>query len=198
MVHGATSGGVTVLVFAFVHGLWIFNIWFNVGPMVLSGALCGLAIVWSYNSAVSPQSARRWFIYIGVLVGLLIALGGLSFVLLDPSFTMAEAMAMEDALAELIPPALPLMIGAILVGTILVWVGYGRRVSALVSVFVVQVLLVFLVGHNLAILGLVELSGDLLATSLEFIGLTALLGSSFAAGVMLLTRLRPRRTEPRE
>jgi hypothetical protein len=125
-------------------------------------------------------------------------LGGLSFVLLDPSFTMAEAMAMEDALAELIPPALPLMIGAILVGTILVWVGYGRRVSALVSVFVVQVLLVFLVGHNLAILGLVELSGDLLATSLEFIGLTALLGSSFAAGVMLLTRLRPRRTEPRE
>jgi hypothetical protein len=107
-------------------------------------------------------------------------------------------MAMEDALAELIPPALPLMIGAILVGTILVWVGYGRRVSALVSVFVVQVLLVFLVGHNLAILGLVELSGDLLATSLEFIGLTALLGSSYAAGVMLLTRLRPRRPAPRE
>lgn len=198
MLHGAISGGLTVLVFALVHDLWISDIWFNVGPMVLSGALCGLAIVWSYNSAVSPQAVRRWFIYIGVLVGLLVALGGLSFVALDPRFTMAEAMAMEDALAELIPPALPLMIGATLVGTILVWIGYGRRAAALAPAFVVQVLLVFLVGHNLAILGLVELSENLVATFVEFIGLTALLGFGFGAGVMILTRLRTRTSESQE
>jgi len=190
MMHGALSGGLTVLVFTFVHDLLISDIWFNVGPMVLSGALCGLVVVWSYNSAVSPPSTRRWFAYNGVLVGLLVALGGLSFVVLDPRFTMAEAMAMEDALAELIPPALPLMIGAVVVGTVLVWIGYGRRATALAPVFVVQLLLVFLVGHNLAILGLVELSGDLLVTFVEFIGLTALLGFGFAAGVTVLTRLR--------
>lgn len=196
MVHGALSGGGTVLVFAFVHDVWISDIWFNVGPMVLSGALCGLAVVWSYNSAEPSQSMRRWFVFNGVLVGLLVALGGLSFVVLDPRFTMAEAMAMEDALAELIPPALPLMIGAIVVGTALVWVGYGRRARALIPAFVVQVLLVFLVGHNLAILGLVELSGDLVVTFVEFIGLTALLGFGFAAGVTVLARLRTRTTEP--
>lgn len=189
--HGALSGALTTLVFTLVHDLWISDIWFNTVPMLLSGALSGLAIVWSYNTAVSPQSTTRWLIYNGVLVGLLVALGGLSFVLLDPKFTMAEAMAMDDALAELIPPALPLMIGAILVGTLLVWMAYGRRARALLSVCIVQVLLVFLVGHNLAILGLVEVSEDLLATFAEFIGLTALLGFGFAVGVMILTRLRP-------
>ena len=196
MVHGALSGGLTVLVFTFVHDLWISDIWFNVGPMVLSGALCGLAVVWSYNKAVSPQFLRRWFVFNGVLVGLLVALGGLSFVVLDPKFTMAEAMAMEDALAELIPPALPLMVGATLVNTGLVWVGFGREARALIPAFVVQVLLVFLVGHNLAILGLVELSGDLLVTFIEFIGLTALLGFGFAGGVTALASLRTGAPEP--
>jgi hypothetical protein len=195
MVDGAISGGLTVLLFAFVHDLWIMDIWFNSMPMVLSGALCGLAIVWSYNTSVSSHSARRWFTHIGVLVGLLVALGGMSFALLDPKFTIAEAMAMGNALAELIPPALPLMIGAILVGTGLVWIGYGRRASALLPALVVQVLLVFLVGHNLAILGLVEISKNLAATFAEFIGLTALLGFGFGAWVMILPRLRTRKPQ---
>lgn len=196
MVDGGLSGGLTVLVFTLVHGLWISDIWFNLGPMLLSGALCGLAIVWNYNTAVSSQSMRRWFVFNGVLVGLLVALGGMSFVVLDPKFTMAEAMGMEDALAELIPPALPLMLGAILVGTAFVWIGYGRKAMALIPTFVVQVLLVFLVGHNLAILGLVELSGDLVASFVEFIGLTALLGFGFAAVADAVTRLRTRVSRP--
>jgi hypothetical protein len=66
----------------------------------------------------------------------------------------------------------------------------------LVPAFVVQVLLVFLVGHNLAILGLVELSGDLLVTFVEFIGLTALLGFGFAAGVTALASPRTGAPEP--
>ncbi len=192
MVDGAISGGLTVLLFAFVHDLWIADIWFNSVPMVLSGALCGLAIVWSYNTSVSPHSTKRWFIHICVLVLLLVALGWMSFALLDPRFTIAEAMAMNNALAELIPPALPLMIGAIIVGTCLVWIGYGRRAAALLPALVVQVLLVFLVGHNLAILGLVEIPEDMSAPFMEFIGLTALLGFGFAAGVVILTRLRSR------
>jgi hypothetical protein len=196
MVHGAVSGALTVLVFSIVHDLWIADIWFNLGPMLMSGALCGLAIVWGYNSAVSRHSTRRWIIYNAVLVGLLVALGGLSFLVLDPRFTMAEAMEMEDALARLIPLALPLMIGATLVNTILVWIGYGRRPAALIPAFVVQVLLVFLVGHNLAMLGLVEVSGPLVATLVELVGLTALLGFGFAAGVMILDRLRTQMSEP--
>ena len=45
----------------------------------------------------------------------------------------------------------------------------------------------FLVGHNLAILGLVELSGGLIVALLEFVGLTFFLGGVFAVGAMLAT-----------
>lgn len=191
-LQGAVSGGLTTLAFVLLHDLWISDIWFNLGPMLLAGALCGLAIVWGYTKAVPAHSSARWFAYNGWLAGLLVALGVASFAVLDPRFTMAEAMAMDDALAELIPPALPLMITATLVGTLLLWFAYGRRRAALAPILVTQVLLVFLVGHNLAILGLVELSDDLLAVFVEFTGLTAFLGAGFAAGLVLLGWLRGR------
>ena len=187
---GALSGGLTVLVFVVIHDLWISDIWFNIGPMVFSGAVCGVVIVWSYSKAVSEHSPRRWFVYNGFNAGLLVALGAVSFLVLDPKFTMAEAMVMVDALAELIPPALPLMIGAILVGTLLLWSTYGRASGSLAPILVNQVLLVFLVGHNLAILGLVELSADLVTVFGEFIGLTAFLGIGFATGLILLAQVR--------
>lgn len=187
---GALSGGLTVLVFVMIHDLWISDIWFNIGPMVFSGAVCGLVIVWSYGKAVPEHSPRRWFVYNGFNAGLLVVLGAVSFLVLDPKLTMAEAMVLDDALAELIPPALPLMIGAILVGTLLLWSAYGRRSGTLVPILLTQVLLVFLVGHNLAILGLVELSADLVTVFVEFIGLTAYLGVGFAAGLMLLVQVR--------
>lgn len=123
---------------------------------------------------------------------MLLALGGASFAILDPRFTMAEMMVADDALAQLIPPALPLMIGAALVGTVLVWLAFGRRWQALVPILVTQILLVFLVGHNLAILGLVEITSDLLFALWEFAGLTVLLATGFAGGVMVVARLRSR------
>lgn len=194
---GAVSGGLTTLAFAVLHDLWISDIWFNLGPMLISGALCGLVIVWGYTKAVPDHSSARWFAYNGWLVGLLVALGAASFIVLDPRFTMAEAMAMDDALAELIPPALPLMIAATLAGTLLLWAAYGRRKAALAPILATQVLLVFLVGHNLAILGLVEVSDDLLTVFVEFIGLTAFLGAGFAAGLVLLSWLLERFRRPR-
>ncbi len=100
---GALSGGLTVLVFLMIHDLWISDIWFNIGPMVFSGAVCGLVIVWSYTKAVPEHSPRRWFVYNGFNAGLLVVLGAVSFLVLDPKFTMAEAMVMDDALAELYP-----------------------------------------------------------------------------------------------
>lgn len=186
---GAVAGGLTTLAFVLLHDLWISDIWFNLGPMLFAGALCGFVIVWGYTKVVVDHSPARWFIYNGCLVGLLVALGAGSFVVLDPRFTMAEAMVMDDALAELIPPALPLMIAATLVGTLLLWLAYGRRRAALVPILATQVLLVFLVGHNLAILGLVELSDGLVTAFLEFVGLTVFLGAGFAAGLVLLSRL---------
>lgn len=120
-----------------------------------------------------------------ILATLLVALGGASLLVLDPRLTMAEAMVMEDALSELIPPALPLIVGAIVIGTLALWLGFGRRRRTLVPLLVTQIMLVFLVGHNFAILGLVEMSSGLLTLTVEFVGITFFLAGAYGAGVML-------------
>ena len=77
------------------------------------------------------------------------------------------------------------MIVAALAGTFALWMLFGRTRAALIPILVTQILLVFLVGHNLAILGLVEMSSDLLYIVGEFVGLTVFLAAGFAAGVRL-------------
>ena len=192
MTLGALVGALTVLGFAVVHDLLIVDIWFSIRPMVIAGAVCGVCIVWSYNKAVADHSTRRWFGYNGSCAVLLVALGAVSFAVLDPQFTMAELLVSDDALAEVIPPALPLMIVATVVGTFALWVLFDRNRAALIPILVTQVLLVFLVGHNLAILGLVGMSSALLYIVGEFFGLTVFLAAGFAAGVRLLASVRSR------
>lgn len=114
---GALSSGLTVMGFVIIHDILISDIWFNFGRLVFSGALCGLVIVWRCTNTVPDHSPRRLSAYNGINVGLLVALGALSLLVLDPKVTMAESRRMDDAMARLVPPALPLMTAAILFGT---------------------------------------------------------------------------------
>lgn len=189
---GALAGAVTVLGFAVVHAVWISDIWFNLGPMLVAGAACGACLAGSYD-AVGDHSTWRWLAYNAACAFLLVALGGMSFLVLEPEFTMAELMASENALAELLPPALPLMVAAAMAGTAALWMSFGRPSRAILPLFVAQALLVFLVGHNLAILGLVEMSSEMVVAVGEFVGLTVFLAAGFAAGTMVLSRIEPRR-----
>jgi len=187
---GALVGVLTVLGFVVIHEILIVDIWDSLRRMVVAGAVCGLCLVWSYNKAVPGHSTTRWFGYNASYAALLVALGAVSFVVLEPRFTMAELMVSDDALAQVIPPALPLMIVAAVAGSFLLWVLYGRRRAALIPILVTQTLLVLLVGHNLAILGVVEMSADLLYVVGEFVALTVALAAGFAAGVMLIESVR--------
>ena len=99
---------------------------------------------------------------------------------------------MDDPLGTLLPPAVPLMVGAGLVGTALLWTAFGRRLRALVPLLFSHGLLVFFVGHNLAILGLVEFSSGVVMAFAEFAGLTVFLGGGFAASVWLAQLSAPR------
>lgn len=78
------------------------------------------------------------------------------------------------------------MASAMMVGTLVVWLGLDRRRHAAVPILVTQLVLVVLVAHTLATLGLVELTTDALALVWEFIGLTILLAAAFAGGVVIL------------
>jgi hypothetical protein len=181
-----------VVGFTAVHGIFIVDIWDGIRRMLIAGALCGLCVAWSYNRGVAEHSTSRWFAYNGGCAAILVALGVVSFLVLEPQFTMAELEGSDDALAKLIPPALPLMIGASVVGALALWALFGRQSKAFLSLLVTQTLLVFLVGHNLAILGLVESSSELFEIALEFVGLTVFLAGGFAAVVMLVEWIRTR------
>lgn len=191
---GALTGVVVVYGFTVVHNVFISDIWFNLGPMMFAGALCGFCIVWSYQKGVADHSTAAWFRYAGLYTAEMIALGAVSFAVLQPQFTMAELMVVDDAFDRLLPPSMPLMIGAMAVGTILVWLYCGWRRQALIPIVSTQVLLVFFLGHQFAFLGLVESSSTLLEVFGEFTLFTVGLSVAFCFGVMwsmmALERLR--------
>ena len=188
-ILGAVSGVLATLAFMLVHDLWILDIWEMIGPMVFSGALTGAVLAWSYTEAIDGHTPAAWLAYNGAITVLLILLGIASFAFLEPQFTMAEAMAMGDeAIGRLLPPAIPLMMVATAVGTAALWAVFGRRPGALLPMLVALGLVVFFVGHQLAILGLVEGTGDLLGFYAEFVALGAFLAATYAVGVLLLAR----------
>lgn len=191
---GAFVGALVVYGFTFVHDLLISDIWFNLVPMLIAGALCGLCVVWSYRKGVAKHSTPAWFKYAGLYAGEMIALGAVSFVMLQPEFTMAELMVADDAFDRLLPPSMPLLLGAMVAGTILIWLYVGRRQQALIPILVTQVLLVFFLGHQFAFLGLVETSSAVLQVFAEFalytIGITAAFCVAVLGTTMLLERVR--------
>ncbi|MFO7549283.1 MAG: hypothetical protein R6X29_10510 [Acidimicrobiia bacterium] len=180
----------TVFGFAVVHAVWISDIWFNIVPMVVSGGVCGLCIVWSYQHAVDRHTPGRWLAYNTGGAALLMALGGASLLVFVPRFTMAEVLAADDPLGLLMPPALPLIAAGTLAGTLILWVLFSRSKSALPSILVTQSLLMFLIGHNLAVLGLVEVSFDQWYRVRSLFGLTGFLAATFAASTLALTWAR--------
>jgi hypothetical protein len=184
MFLGALCGLVVVLGFTVVHNVSISDIWFNIAPMLFAGAVCGLCIVWSYRKGVAEHSTAAWFRYAGLYAAEMIILGAVSLLVLRPRFTMAELMVADDAFERLLPPSMPLMIGAMAVGTAVIWIYYGRRLAALLPMLLTQVLLVFLLGHQFAFLGLVESSSALLVVFGEFALFTIGLGVVFCLGVM--------------
>ena len=174
--------------FTIAHNIFIADIWFNVGPMLFAGGVCGFCIAWSYRKAVAEHSTAAWFGYAGLFTAEMIALGVVSLAVLQPQFTMAELLVADDAFERLLPPSMPLMIGAMAAGAILFWLIYGRRPAALAPILVTQILLVFFLGHQFAFLGLVESSSLLLVAFGEFALITGVLAAAYCLGVMWSTR----------
>lgn len=183
---GAVAGILTTLAFVFIHEVFIMDIWFTIAPMLISGALCGLALAWSYRAAVGRRSVRRWFGWNGGFVVLLGALGVSSYLIFEPSYSMAELLVADDPLGDVLPPAVPLLGVAVVVGTLAMWALSGRKRAGLAPILITQVLIVLLVGHNLAILGMVDMSGAAPRMVGEFALLIAFLAGGFAVAAIVV------------
>lgn len=190
---GAAAGVLATLAFMVLHDLWISDIWAMASPMLVAGAVSGLSLAWSYSTVPGGDSSRRWLGYNALHVGLLLGLGIVSLAVLDPIMSMAEIMASPDPLGDVLPPAVPLMIVAAVLGAAVVWSLYGRRPRSVAPMLVTQAMLVFFIGHNLAILGLVDIPASERGRLLSFVGVTVFLGASFAVLAQTLETVRARR-----
>ena len=143
------------------------------------------------------RNVRRragWFTLNAAYVGTLLALGVVSVMLYEPEWTFAELNVPNPPLGDLFTRVVPLMVIYTVGATLLVWASFGRVRSAFVPILVTEALLVLLLGHNVAIIGLVSIPAGSWYLVGEMLALVAFLGIVYAVACSALERLGPTRT----
>lgn len=191
LVAGAISGTASSLVFTILHGLIISNIWFMLIPMLVTGAICGLLISWSYEKLVDRPSVAGWLGYNSTYVVLLFLLGPISLLLFDPIMTIPELVSSPKGLPdELFQEILPLVAVYIPLMAFIITGLHGRRWKAYWVVLITCTVLVFLLGMNIAPMGLIFLTSGWVPMLLEVVGLVVALNLVYVAVYLLLERSR--------
>lgn len=194
LLFGGLAGVIATLLFVALHAVLILDIWDMLVPMSLSGALCGVSLAWSYDQAVNTPSVATWITMNGAYVATLVALGAVSIVWFEPTWTFAELSAEGAPLGELFSRAAPLMVAFALAGSLPIWAIFSRELPALAPILVAETLLVLLLGHNVAIIGLVDFSSGGWGTVGEMFGFVALIGAAFAGSFVALESISTRTT----
>jgi len=110
LLFGALAGVIATLLFTAIHAVLILGIWDMLVPMSLSGALCGVSIAWSYSRAVEIPSVTNWITMNGAYIATIVALGAVSILWFEPTWTFAELSVAGAPLGELFSRAAPLMV----------------------------------------------------------------------------------------
>jgi hypothetical protein len=194
-LSGAMAGVATVLAFALIHHWMISNIWFSIVPMTLAGLCCGSSLAFTYTLLFVTPRWQFWLAYVGLHLGLLFALGAASVVIFDPIISMAEAMAAQEPPRELIVKALPLTVLFIFLGAGLVSLLWGTSPRKFGAAFLTSMLLFTLLGLNVSVLGLVDLSSEALPILARFFGLIAFIMVFYAMAFLVLERASQRRRQ---
>lgn len=187
---GAVAGATSTFVFTIVHDIFISNIWPMFVIMAVTGALCGACISWSYGLLVKRPSLRSWLVYNLIYDGNLILLGLVSVLLFEPMTTIAAVSASEGMPTDLLGQAMPMAtIFTLLMAIVITW-GYGRSWAKFGAVLGTSVLLVLLLGHNVFIIGLVDIPRGSLYLVLEMFGLILLLNVVYVVVFVVLNVLQ--------
>lgn len=194
LLTGAAAGVIAVVVFAAVHQLIISDIWFSLIPMAIVGALCGVALAWSYGVLVDRPSAGSWLAYIALHMTLLIGLGAASIAVYEPIIPMAALLGAGEPPGELIARALPLSVGFAVASAAFIAALWRRTLAAFAAALVVTSTLTFLFGLNISVLGLVAFSRAGAAVVAEFFALIALIMVTYAGSYLAIERLLAHRT----
>lgn len=172
---GAASGAFSALVFMVVHDLLISDIWFSLIPMLVSGALCGAAIAWTYAMLFPRPALLGWLGYNSLYVAALVVMGLVSLLIYEPVATVAALIAAGGAPTELIRRATPLSaVSIVLTATLLHWL-WGRGLGQFLALLLSSTLVIVLLGLNVSVLGLVEFDSQGWVLVLYTYALTVLL-----------------------
>ena len=185
-LSGALAGAVSTLVFTVVHEIFISNIWPMLGIMLVAGGLCGACISWSYSLLVKRPLLGTWLIYNLIYDGMLILLGFVSVFLFEPVTTIAALSATGDLPMDLLGQALPMATVFTVLMAVTITLLHGFSWSKFGVVLLTSVLLVLLLGHNVFVIGLVEIPRGSIYLVLEMFGLIVLLNVVYAIGFVLL------------
>ena len=153
---GAAAGAFSSLVFMVVHDLLISDIWFSLIPMLVSGALCGGAIAWTYALLFPRPALGGWLGYNLVYVAVLVVMGLVSLLIYEPVTTATVLIAAGGSPTELIRKATPLSVVSILLATSFIHRLWGRGVGQFLALLLSCTLTIALLGLNVSVLGLVE------------------------------------------
>jgi hypothetical protein len=195
---GAVAGVVAAVAFAWVHALFISDIWFFIGPMIMAGAVSGLCVAGTFAELVAAPTLRRWVSYNATYVGLFVVLGVLSVILYEPVTTISALIALGEPPEHLFREVLPLTVAFTVGAAVVMTVVFGRRWWHLAPMLVTQTVLVMFLGLNVSVLGLVELPVSQAYLVAEVFGLIAALVLVFAAVLAALQwrSLRTPRADP--
>jgi hypothetical protein len=190
VLSGAVSGAGTVVGFTVLHQLLISDIWFSFVPMLVAGLACGASLAWSYRLQFQPATPRRWWSFITLHTALLLGLGGASVAIFDPAVPMAALIAANEPPAELIAQAMPLTVGWIILAAASPTLLWGKSMKGLASNSLTATLLILLLGLNVSVLGLVDMSGGSPFVILEFLALLVVIMLGYGAAFHLMERER--------
>lgn len=190
LIAGIIAGIVATLVFTIIHGLMISQIWFMFIPMLVAGAICGLFLSLSYELLVDQPSVMGWLRYNLLYIILLFLLGPLSLVLYEPIMTIPELISSPNGLPdELFREVLPLVTVYTPLMALIITVLHRRRWAGYGVVLVTCAVLVFLLGLNIAPLGLVFLTDGWVRMLLELVGLIVALNLVYVIVYLFIGRL---------
>lgn len=188
---GIIAGAASSLAFTILHGLVISQIWFMLIPMLIAGAMCGFFLSWSYELLVDEPSVGVWLRYNFLYIILLFILGPISLVLYEPIMTIPELVSSPNGLPdELFREVLPFVALYTPLMALIITRLHSRRWTGYGVVLITCTVLVFLLGLNIAPMGLVFLTDGWVRMLLELIGLIVALNFVYVVVYLLIGRLR--------
>jgi hypothetical protein len=188
----------SALTFAWIHDLFISDIWFFIVPMLVAGAVCGVCVAVTFRLLVRSPSVRVWVLYNAAYVGLFVLLGVLSVIVYEPVTTISALLTLSGPPAHLFRQALPLTLAFGLGAAALLAAVFGHRWWHVVPTALTMVPLTLFLGLNVSVLGLVELPRSELALVALTFGLIVAIVAVYAATFVVLEwralHTRPDRT----